>query len=149
MAQIKKVTIYTDGACSGNPGPGGFGTVLIYGGHRKEISGYCENTTNNRMEILGVIQGLLALKEPCEVDVYSDSKYVVDAINKKWIINWQNKNWMVNKEKPRLNADLWKTLIGLLAKHNVTFHWVKGHIGIAENERCDELARKAILDHIK
>ena len=142
---MKKVVIYTDGACSGNPGPGGFGTVLIYGSHRKEMSGYYENTTNNRMEILGVIKGLEALKEPCEVDVFSDSKYVVDAINKKWVISWQNKNWMKDKTEPRLNADLWKTLLGLLAKHKVTFHWVKGHDGNTENERCDELARKAIL----
>ena len=96
------------------------------------------------MEILGVIKGLEALKEPCEVDVFSDSQYVVDAINKKWIIGWQKKNWMIDKEKPRPNADLWKNLLELLAKHKVTFHWVKGHDGNAENERCDELARKAI-----
>ena len=143
---MKKVTIYSDGACSGNPGPGGYGTVLIYGPHRKEMSGFSENTTNNRMELLGVIKGLEALKEPCEVDVFSDSKYVVDAVNKKWLLNWQKKNWMMDKEKPRLNADLWKVLLELLVKHKVAFHWVKGHDGVAENERCDELARKAIRE---
>ena len=142
---MKKVTIYTDGACSGNPGPGGYGTVLIYGPHRKEMSGYSESTTNNRMELLSVIKGLEALKEPCDVDIFSDSKYVVDAISKKWVINWQKKNWMMNKEKPRPNTDLWKTLLELLSKHKVTFHWVKGHDGNTENERCDELAREAIL----
>ena len=141
---MKKVTIYADGACSGNPGPGGYGTVLIYGEHRKEMSGYSENTTNNRMEITSVIKGLEALKEPCEVDVYSDSRYVVDAINKKWAVSWQSKNWMKDKTTPRLNADLWKVLLGLLAKHKVAFHWVKGHDGNIENERCDELARGAI-----
>ena len=146
---MKKVTIYTDGACSGNPGPGGYGTVLMYGSHRKELSGYSENTTNNRMEILGVIKGLEALKEPCEVDVFSDSKYVVDSINKKWIISWQKKNWMKDKTEPRLNADLWKVLLELLEKHKVTFHWVKGHDGNTENERCDELARMAILTSVK
>ena len=143
---MKKVIIYSDGACSGNPGPGGYGTVLIYGPHRKEMSGYSESTTNNRMEILGVIKGLEALKEPCEVDVFSDSKYVVDAINKKWIIGWQKKNWMKGKTEPRLNADLWKVLLELLAKHKVAFHWVKGHVGNKENERCDELARMAIRE---
>ena len=142
---MKRVTIYSDGACSGNPGPGGYGTVLIYGKHRKEMSGHDDCTTNNRMEIMGVITGLEALKEPCEVDVYSDSRYVVDAIKKNWVTNWQKKNWMLNKSSARPNADLWKHLLGLLAKHKVTFHWVKGHDGNAENERCDELARKAIL----
>ena len=143
---MKKVTIYTDGACSGNPGPGGYGTVLIYGKHRKEMSGYSENTTNNRMELLSVIKGLEALKQPCEVDIFSDSKYVVDAINKKWAINWQRKNWMKDKTTPRLNADLWKVLMELLTKHKVAFHWVKGHDGNIENEKCDELARKAIQE---
>ena len=141
---MKKVTVYSDGACSPNPGPGGYGTILIYGKHRKEMSGNSENTTNNRMEILGVIKGLEALKEPCEVDVFSDSKYVVDAINKNWIISWQKKNWLMDKTTPRPNVDLWKILLELLAKHKVTFHWVKGHDGNIENERCDELAREAI-----
>ena len=143
---MKKVTIYTDGGCSPNPGPGGYGTILIYGRHRKEMSGSCRHTTNNRMEMLSVIKGLEALKEPCEVDVFSDSKYVVDAIEKKWVYSWQKKNWMMDKDKPRLNADLWNTMLELLAKHKVTFHWVKGHDGNAENERCDELARKAIKE---
>ena len=141
---MKKVIMYSDGACSGNPGPGGYGTVLIYGANRKEISGYSEDTTNNRMEMTAVIKGLEALKQPCEVDVFSDSKYVVDAINKKWVLGWQKKNWMKDKSTPRLNADLWRTLVELLAKHKVTFHWVKGHDGNPENERCDELAKMAI-----
>ena len=145
---MKKVTIYSDGACSGNPGPGGYGTVLIYGKVRKEISGFCKNTTNNRMELLGVIKGLEALKMPCEVDIFSDSKYVVDAINKKWVVNWQKKNWMMDKDKPRLNADLWKDLLELLSIHKVAFHWVKGHDGNKENERCDLLARKAISENL-
>ena len=143
---MKKVTIYTDGGCCPNPGPGGYGTILVYGCHRKEMSGFCENTTNNRMEMLGVIKGLEELNQPCEVDVYSDSKYVVDAIEKKWVVGWQKSNWMQNKTTPRLNADLWKILLALLNKHKVTFYWVKGHAGHKENERCDELAKKAIRE---
>jgi len=141
---MRKVTIYTDGACSGNPGPGGYGTVLIYGEHRKEMSGGEAQTTNNRMEIMGVITGLETLNQPCEVAVYSDSRYVVDAIEKGWVTRWQQNNWMRNKKEPALNVDLWERMLGLLAKHKVTFHWVKGHAGHAENERCDQLAREAI-----
>ena len=141
---MKKVIIYTDGACSGNPGPGGYGTVLVYGEHRKELSGNSSRTTNNRMELLGVIKGLEQLNQPCQVSIYSDSKYVVDSVSKGWVYGWQKKNWMQDKDTPRLNADLWKILLGLLAKHNVSFHWIRGHTGHKENERCDELARKAI-----
>ena len=140
-----RVLIYTDGACSGNPGPGGYGVVLQYGNHRKELSGGEPATTNNRMEIMGVIKGLETLKEPCEVAIYSDSRYVVDAIEKGWAVRWRQNNWMRNKKEPALNPDLWETLLVLLQKHKVTFHWVKGHAGHLENERCDELAREAII----
>ncbi|MCL2286964.1 MAG: ribonuclease HI [Firmicutes bacterium] len=143
----KKVTIYTDGACSGNPGPGGYGTVLIHGEHRKELSGGEAQTTNNRMEMMAVIIGLETLKQPCEVDLYSDSRYVVDAIEKGWVTRWKQNNWMRNKKEAALNVDLWERLLPLLATHQVTFHWVKGHAGHPENERCDELARRAI-EHV-
>jgi len=142
---MKQVTIYTDGACSGNPGPGGYGVVLLHKSHRKELSGGDKQTTNNRMETLAAIVGLEALKEPCQVALYSDSKYLVDAIQKGWAKRWQQNNWMRNKKDPALNSDLWERLLALLGKHHVTFHWVKGHAGNPENERCDELARAAIL----
>jgi ribonuclease HI len=140
---MKNVTVYTDGACSGNPGPGGYGTVLIYNAHRKEISKGFKQTTNNRMEISGVIAGLEALREPCAVTLYSDSRYVVDAIKKGWARRWRANGWMRNKEEPALNADLWEKLLPLLEKHRVKFKCVKGHAGNKENERCDELARQA------
>ena len=143
------VTIYTDGACSGNPGPGGYGVVMLHGEHRKELSGGEAQTTNNRMEIMGVIIGLETLTRPCEVDLYSDSRYVVDAIDKGWVTRWQQNNWMRNKKDPALNVDLWERLLPLLSKHKVTFNWVKGHAGHIENERCDELARHAIEDITK
>jgi len=142
---MRKVTIYTDGACSGNPGPGGYGTVLIHGEHRKELSGGEAQTTNNRMEMMAVIVGLEALNLPCEVDLYSDSRYVVDAIEKGWVTRWKANNWMRNKKEAALNVDLWERLLPLLTTHKVTFHWVKGHAGHPENERCDELARAAIV----
>ena len=142
---MKSVQIYTDGACSGNPGPGGYGAVLIYGEARKEISGGEKQTTNNRMEIMGVIKGLEMLKQPCEVALFSDSKYVVDAIEKGWAKRWRQNNWMRNKKEPALNPDLWERLLALLAPHEVECHWVKGHAGHPENERCDELARSAIV----
>ena len=142
---MRKITIYTDGACSGNPGPGGYGTVLIHGEHRKELSGGEAQTTNNRMEIMAVIIGLEALKQPCEVALYSDSRYVVDAIEKGWVTRWKQNNWMRNKKEAALNVDLWERMLPLLDTHNVTFHWVKGHAGHPENERCDELARAAIV----
>ncbi|MCL2197888.1 MAG: ribonuclease HI [Defluviitaleaceae bacterium] len=141
---MKKVTIYTDGACSGNPGPGGYGVVLIYGSHRKEISDGEALTTNNRMEMMGVIKGLQMLKQPCEVEIYSDSKYVVDAIEKGWAIRWKQNGWKRNKKEEALNPDLWEEMLALLEKHKVKFNWIKGHAGHPENERCDELARAAI-----
>lgn len=141
----KNVIIYTDGACSGNPGAGGYGVVMMYNGGRRELSEGFELTTNNRMEMLAVIKGLEALKKPCKVDLYSDSKYVVDAIEKKWVDNWQAKNWVKSDRKPVLNKDLWIDMIELLKIHETTFHWVKGHSDNIENERCDQLAREAIL----
>jgi ribonuclease HI len=140
---MKKVEIYTDGACSGNPGPGGYGTILKYNGIEKELSAGYKKTTNNRMELLAVISGLEALNERCEVDIYSDSKYVVDAITKGWAQRWQQNHWMRNKKDAALNPDLWQRLLDLLKKHRVTMHWVKGHAGHPENERCDRLAVEA------
>jgi len=136
--------MYTDGACSGNPGPGGYGVVLLHNNHRKELSGADPQTTNNRMEMLAAIIGLEALNQSCKVDIYSDSKYLVEAIQKGWAIRWKQNNWMRNKKDPALNPDLWERLLNLLSKHQVNFHWVKGHAGNPENERCDVLARAAI-----
>lgn len=141
---MKRVEIFTDGACSGNPGPGGFGAVLRYNGVEKEISGGEASTTNNRMELSGVIEALRLLKEPCEVILCSDSKYVCDAITKGWAKSWQKNGWRKADKKPALNADLWETLLPLLEKHKVTVNWVKGHAGHPENERCDRLAVAAI-----
>lgn len=141
---MKNIDIYTDGACSGNPGKGGYGAVLLYKGIRKELSQGYKSTTNNRMEMLAVIKALEALKEPCEVTLYSDSKYVVDSITKGWVYNWQKKNWIKSDKKKALNVDLWQILLSLLKIHNVNFVWVKGHADNKENERCDELARLAI-----
>lgn len=137
---MKKVTLYSDGACSGNPGPGGYGAILVYNGIEKEISDGFENTTNNRMELLGVIVALEKLKEPCEVEVVSDSKYLCDAINKGWLENWQTRGWKKADKKPVLNVELWQRLIKLLGIHNVSFTWVKGHAGHEYNERCDKMA---------
>ena len=137
---MKKITIYTDGACSGNPGPGGWGTILIYNGHEKEMSGGEAETTNNKMELTAVIKGLAALKEPCEVTVTTDSKYVCDAINQGWLSKWVTNNWRKADKKPVLNVDLWEQLLPLLNKHNVKFVWVKGHNDHPQNERCDKLA---------
>ena len=141
---MKKLNIYTDGACSGNPGSGGYGVVMLYKGARKEISQGYKTTTNNRMEALAVIKALEALKEPCEVTLYSDSKYVVDSITKGWVYNWKKRNWIKSDKKKALNVDLWERLLPLLEKHKVEFVWVKGHADNVENERCDELARMAI-----
>jgi len=141
---MKHITLYTDGACSGNPGPGGTGTVLLYKDHRKEVARGYRHTTNNRMEIMSVIIGLEMLKEPCCVALYSDSRYVVDAIEKGWATRWQQNGWKRNKKEAALNPDLWERMLALLAQHQVTCHWVKGHAGNPENERCDELARQAI-----
>ena len=143
MAAKKQVEIFTDGACSGNPGPGGYGVILRYKGVSKELSGGEEQTTNNRMELTAVITGLSALKEPCAVTLYSDSKYIIDAIQKGWAKKWRANGWMRNAKDPALNPDLWEKLLDLLEKHEVTFVWVKGHAGHPENERCDELARAA------
>ena len=136
----KEVEIYTDGACSGNPGAGGYGVILKYKDKIKEISGGEAHTTNNRMELMGVITGLSVLKEPCKVMLYSDSKYIVDAVNQGWARKWRANNWIKSDKKPALNSDLWGQLLNLLDKHDVTFNWVKGHAGHPENERCDTLA---------
>ena len=140
MLQLKKIYIYTDGACSGNPGPGGWGAVLKYGGHTKELSGGETDTTNNRMELTAVIEALGALKEPCHVELCSDSTYVIHAIQKGWLYGWQKKDWRKSDGKPVLNVDLWQRLLPLLKKHKVDLVWVRGHTGHPENERCDELA---------
>ena len=140
MAAKKQVEIFTDGACSGNPGSGGYGVILRYKGVSKELSGGEERTTNNRMELTAVITGLSALKEPCAVTLYSDSKYIIDAIQKGWAKKWRANGWMRNSKDPALNPDLWEKLLDLLEKHEVTFVWVKGHAGHPENERCDQLA---------
>lgn len=137
---MKQVYMFTDGACSGNPGPGGWGTILRFGAIEKELSGGEANTTNNRMELSAVIAGLSALKEPCEVTLTTDSKYVCDSINKGWVYGWQKRGWIKSDKKPALNVDLWEQLLPLLKKHKVTFVWVKGHAGHPENERCDRLA---------
>ena len=137
---MKQVEIFTDGACSGNPGPGGWGAVLCYGSAEKELSGGAADTTNNRMELSAVIAALSALKEPCKVTLTSDSKYVIDAVTKGWAKKWQANGWVKSDKKPALNADLWEKLLTLLEKHDVRFVWVKGHAGHPENERCDRLA---------
>lgn len=137
------VKIYTDGACRGNPGRGGYGTILVAGGHRKELSQGYELTTNNRMELRAAMAGLAALTKPCEVEIYSDSKYVVDANTKKWIEGWKKKGWKRGKGEKLANQDLWQELDNLRSRHQVSWHWVKGHAGHAENERCDELATTA------
>lgn len=141
---MKTVSIYTDGACSGNPGPGGYGVVLLYGDKRKELSCGFRLTTNNRMEVLAAVKGLEALKEPCKVNLYSDSKYLVDAIEKGWVAKWKKNNWMRNKSDRAVNVDLWERLLEQLEKHEVTFIWVKGHASNAENNRCDKLATSII-----
>ncbi len=137
---MKTVTIYTDGACSGNPGPGGWGAILEWQGHEKELSGGEAQTTNNRMELTAVLTALRLLKEPCIVELYSDSKYVVDAIDKGWLYGWQKKDWIKADKKPVLNVDLWQQLLPELARHDVHLHWVKGHAENEKNNRCDQLA---------
>lgn len=137
---MKHVDIYTDGACRGNPGKGGWGAILVYEGREKELSGGEALTTNNRMELLAAIEALSALKESCEVTLTSDSKYLVDAIEKGWAISWREKGWRRADKSPALNPDLWEKLLNLLEKHKVTFIWVKGHVGHPYNERCDKLA---------
>lgn len=139
-ADMKEITLYTDGACSGNPGPGGYGAVLVYGKREKELCGGEESTTNNRMELMGAIAGLEAIKEPCKVTLVSDSRYLVDAIEKGWLASWQAKNWKKADGKPALNVDLWKRLLVQLSRHDVSLSWIKGHAGHPYNERCDALA---------
>ena len=140
---MKKVTIYTDGACSGNPGNGGWGAVMIYGEHEKDLSGAETDTTNNRMELKAAIEGLKALKDTCEVEIYTDSKYVQEGIT-SWIKNWMINGWMNAGKKPVKNADLWQELVHEAGKHMVTWHWVKGHDGNVMNERADKLAVAAV-----
>ncbi|MBE6886761.1 MAG: ribonuclease HI [Ruminococcaceae bacterium] len=143
MSGTEPVEIFTDGACSGNPGPGGYGVILKYKGTEKELSGGDPNTTNNRMELLAAITGLEALKRPCKVRLYSDSKYVIDALKLGWAEKWQKNGWMRNKKDPALNPDLWERLLELVRIHDVELIWVKGHAGHPENERCDRLAVEA------
>ena len=137
---MKQVEVYTDGACSGNPGPGGWGAVLRYNGREKEISGGEAQTTNNRMELTAVIAALECLKEPCAVELYSDSKYVIDALSKGWAVSWRKKGWIKSDKKPALNVDLWERLLKLTEAHEMHYHWVKGHADNEYNNRCDALA---------
>ncbi len=139
----KHIIIYTDGSSLGNPGPGGYGAVLQYGPHQRELSGGFRRTTNNRMEILAAIEALSALTEPCRVTLHTDSQYLVNAITKGWVQRWQANDWWRNKKEKALNIDLWQRLLPLLEKHEVTFVWVRGHAGNPKNERCDALARQA------
>ena len=139
MNEQPEVTLYTDGGALGNPGPGGYGAVLLYKSQRKELSGGFRRTTNNRMELMAVISGLESLKTPCRITVYTDSRYVADAVEKGWAMRWRAAGWMRNKKDPALNPDLWERLLNLLERHQVEFRWVKGHAGNRENERCDAL----------
>ncbi len=145
---MKQVYIFTDGSCKGNPGPGGWGAVLRYKGQEKEISGGEGNTTNNRMELMAVIQALSLLKEPCHVILTSDSQYVIDALSKGWAKNWRARGWKKSDKSPALNADLWQTLLELQENHSMEYHWIRGHNGHAENERCDTLAQAAAATFI-
>lgn len=145
MQDRKAVTIYTDGACVPNPGAGGYGVVLLFGDRRRELSGGFRRTTNNRMELLGAIKGLEALKEPCGVTVYTDSQYVAEAMTKGWAARWRAQGWRRTKTEMAVNPDLWERLLDLCAIHGVRFVWVKGHAGNVENERCDALAGAALM----
>ena len=136
----KQIELFTDGACSGNPGPGGWGAILRFAAHERELSGGEKNTTNNRMELTAVIEGLLALKEPCDVILTTDSKYVADGLSKGWAANWKKNGWRKADKKPALNPDLWDELLRLTEIHNLTINWIKGHAGHTENERSDALA---------
>jgi ribonuclease HI len=144
---MKTVTIYTDGACSGNPGPGGWGAILIFQGVEKEISGYESLTTNNRMELTAPLSALRLLKEPCAVELFSDSAYLVNGFLQKWVDGWQKNGWKNSKKEPVLNDDLWKALIAETKRHKITWHKVKGHSDNAKNNRCDELATGEIKKH--
>jgi len=143
MTELKHVTVYTDGACIGNPGPGGYGAVLLYQDHRRELSGGFRKTTNNRMEIMAAIVGLEALKEKCKIKLYSDSAYLVKAMSEGWAERWRAHGWMRNKKERALNPDLWERLLQLCEHHEVEFTWIKGHAVSSENVRCDELAMQA------
>jgi ribonuclease HI len=145
MTAEQPVIIYTDGACLGNPGPGGYGVVLLFGDRRKELSGGFRLTTNNRMEMKAVIEGLYALKRPCSVIVHSDSKYVVNAIENGWAARWRENGWKRNKKDKAVNPDLWEELLNALSGHQVTMKWVPGHAGVVENERADRLAMAAAM----
>ncbi|MCL2632962.1 MAG: ribonuclease HI [Oscillospiraceae bacterium] len=147
MAETKTVYIFTDGACSGNPGPGGWGAILRYGEKEAEFSGGEPHTTNNRMELLGVINALEKLNRPCKVVVQTDSKYIVDSVTKGWAASWRRNNWVKSDKKPALNADLWERLLDLCETHEVSFNWIKGHAGHEENERCDKLAVTAAAEY--
>lgn len=142
--KLKQVTIYTDGGCEPNPGPGGYGVVLIYGTRRKELSGGFRLTTNSRMELYAAIQALEALKQPCQVTLYSDSQYLVNAMTQGWAARWKRRGWMRNVDEKALNPDLWERLLSLCERHRVNFVWLKGHAGTPENERCDQLSRQAL-----
>lgn len=142
---MKKVEIYSDGACSGNPGPGGYGTILVYQGREKELSGAEKETTNNRMELMGAIVGLEALKEACAVTLTSDSRYLCESITQKWVYQWEQNGWRKKDKKPALNVDLWERMLKQLRRHQVEIQWVKGHAGHPYNERCDVLAVNAYL----
>ncbi len=137
---MKSIEIYTDGACSGNPGKGGWGAVLVYKNKEKEMCAGAHETTNNRMELTAVIEALKTVKEPCNITLTTDSKYVCDAVNKGWLYSWEKNNWKKADRKTAQNVDLWTQLLPLLKKHNITFNWVKGHNGHPYNERCDKLA---------
>lgn len=147
MNDMKRVEIFTDGSCSGNPGPGGYGVVLRYGSAEKELSGGEKSTTNNRMELTAAIVGLEALNENCKVTLYSDSKYLIDALKLGWAVRWRANGWMRNKKEPALNPDLWERLLVQTERHDVEFVWVKGHAGHPENERCDALATAQTKKH--
>lgn len=146
---MKTVTIYTDGACSGNPGPGGWGAILIYGPHKKELSGGEAETTNNRMELTAAIRGMEALKEPCRVELWSDSRYLVDGLEKGWARSWRARGWKKADKKPALNPELWERLLELCEYHTVNLHWVKGHAENEFNNRCDQLAVTESKKHQK
>lgn len=146
MSAGRQVIMYTDGACHGNPGPGGYAAILIYGAKRKELSGGFKNTTNNRMELMAAITGLEALREPCQVTLYSDSQYLVQSMNEGWVEKWRANGWKRNKKDLALNIDLWKQVLKLCEKHSVKFQWTKGHAGTPENERCDLLANEAAAE---
>lgn len=148
MTHAKTIDIYTDGACSGNPGPGGWGSVLLWGDHRRELSGGEPDTTNNRMEMLAVIRAVEALKRPSAINLYTDSVYVMKGIT-EWLPNWKKRNWRTASRQPVKNVELWQQLEAALQPHQVKWHWVKGHSGVPENERADELARMAIPGHRK